>query len=130
MIAVASCFSQLLSLVDRAAFARAVREHQAERGAKGFSCWEQFVAMLFCQMGGAHLREICGFSDRDGEAGALGFASSTDSLDSGLCQYSSALAALSACVRGFAQELPSVGCHEKVSLSFQASASKSGHFGH
>jgi Transposase DDE domain/Domain of unknown function (DUF4372) len=61
MIAVASCFSQLLSLVDRAAFARAVREHQAERGAKGFSCWEQFVAMVFCQMGGANsLREICG----------------------------------------------------------------------
>jgi len=61
MIAVASCFSQLLSLVDRGTFARAVREHQAERGAKGFSCWEQFVAMLFCQMGGANsLREICG----------------------------------------------------------------------
>ena len=61
MIAVASCFSQLLSLVDRAGFVRAVREHQAERGAKGFSCWEQFVAMLFCQMGGANsLREICG----------------------------------------------------------------------
>lgn len=61
MIAVASCFSQLLSLVDRAAFARAVRKHQAERGAKGFSCWDQFVAMLFCQMGAAHsLREICG----------------------------------------------------------------------
>jgi len=61
MIAVASCFSQLLSLVDRAAFAQAVRQHQAERGAKGFSCWEQFVAMLFCQMGAAHsLREICG----------------------------------------------------------------------
>ena len=61
MIAVASCFSQLLSLIDRAAFARAVKQHQAERGAKGFSCWEQFVAMLFCQMGAAHsLREICG----------------------------------------------------------------------
>jgi hypothetical protein len=61
MIGVASCFSQLLSLVDRAGFARAVREHHAERGAKGFSCWEQFVAMLFCQMGGANsLREICG----------------------------------------------------------------------
>jgi hypothetical protein len=68
MITVASCFSQLLSLVDRAAFARAVREHQAERGAKGFSCWEQFVAMLFCQMGAAHsLREICG-----GLASAMG----------------------------------------------------------
>jgi hypothetical protein len=61
MIPVASCFSQLLSLVDRANFARAVRQHQAERGAKGFSCWDQFVAMLFCQMGGANsLREICG----------------------------------------------------------------------
>jgi hypothetical protein len=61
MIPVASCFSQLLSLVDRATFARAVRQHQAERAAKGFSCWDQFVAMLFCQMGGANsLREICG----------------------------------------------------------------------
>ena len=47
MIPVASCFSQLLSLVDRASFARAVRQHQGERGAKGFSCWDQFVAMLF-----------------------------------------------------------------------------------
>lgn len=61
MISVTSCFSQLLSLVDRGAFARAVRSHQAERGAKGFSCWDQFVAMLFCHMGAAHsLREICG----------------------------------------------------------------------
>jgi Transposase DDE domain/Domain of unknown function (DUF4372) len=61
MIPVTSCFSQLLSLVDRSAFARAVRKHQAERGTKGFSCWDQFVAMLFCQMGAAHsLREICG----------------------------------------------------------------------
>lgn len=38
-----------------------VKQHQAERGAKEFNCWEQFVAMLFCQMGAAHsLREICG----------------------------------------------------------------------
>jgi hypothetical protein len=48
-------------LIDRAGFARAVKQHQAERGAKGFSCWDQFVSMLFCQMGAAHsLREICG----------------------------------------------------------------------
>jgi IS4 transposase len=61
MIAVTSCFSQLLSLIDRVAFGRAVKQHKAELGAKGFSCWEQFVAMLFCQMGAAHsLREICG----------------------------------------------------------------------
>jgi len=61
MIAVASCFSQLLCLIDRGAFARAVRKHEAERGAKGFNCWDQLVAMLFCQLGAAHsLREICG----------------------------------------------------------------------
>jgi hypothetical protein len=68
MVAVASCFAQILSLIDRAGFARAVRHHQAEHGAKGFSCWEQFVSMLFCQLGSAHsLREICG-----GLATALG----------------------------------------------------------
>lgn len=61
MVPVASCFSQVLSLVNRNDFARAVREHSAERGAKGFTCWDQFVAMLFCQMGAANsLREICG----------------------------------------------------------------------
>jgi hypothetical protein len=53
MIPVASCFSQLLSLVDRATFARAVRQHQAERAAKGFSCWDQFVAMLCLSDGGS-----------------------------------------------------------------------------
>ena len=64
----ASCFAQILALADRVAFAGALRQHQAERGAKGFSCWDQFVAMLFCQMGAAHsLREICG-----GVATALG----------------------------------------------------------
>jgi len=31
MIPVASCFSQLLSLVDRGTFVRAVRQHQAAR---------------------------------------------------------------------------------------------------
>jgi len=68
MVAVASCFAQILSLVDRATFYRAVRDHHAEHAAKGFSCWDQFVAMLFCQMGAAHsLREICG-----GLATALG----------------------------------------------------------
>jgi hypothetical protein len=38
-----------------------VAETGAERHARGFTCWQQFVAMLFCQLGGAHsLREICG----------------------------------------------------------------------
>jgi hypothetical protein len=38
----------------------AVNEHRAERYSKGFSCWDQFVAMMFCQLAQAKsLREIC-----------------------------------------------------------------------
>src|SRR5438132_10690616 len=56
-----SIFSQLLQLFPRMEFEQAVKKHQAERSAKGFSSWGQFVAMLFCQLGRAHsLREICG----------------------------------------------------------------------
>lgn len=56
-----SLFSQLLSLFDRGAFTRLVRKHKAERYSKGFSCWDQFVSMLFCQLAQAKsLREICG----------------------------------------------------------------------
>jgi hypothetical protein len=56
-----SIFNQLLQLFPRTEFQRAVAETQAERHARGFTCWQQFVAMLFCQLGGAHsLREICG----------------------------------------------------------------------
>jgi Transposase DDE domain/Domain of unknown function (DUF4372) len=56
-----SVFSQLLGIFSRADFQRLVARHDAERAAKGFDCWTQFVAMLFCQMGRAHsLREICG----------------------------------------------------------------------
>jgi hypothetical protein len=61
MIKVGSLFTQVLSLVDRGAFGRAVREWDAERAAKGFRCWDQFVAMVFCQLAGADsLREISG----------------------------------------------------------------------
>jgi len=56
-----SLFSQLLSLIDRGQFQTLVRKHGAERYAKGFSCWDQFVGMLFCQVAQAKsLREICG----------------------------------------------------------------------
>lgn len=56
-----SIFGQILHLFPRREFFEAVEATQAERGAKGFSCWEQFVAMMFCQLGQAHsLREICG----------------------------------------------------------------------
>ncbi len=56
-----SIFSQLLQLFPRTEFQKAVVATHAERHARGFTCWGQFVAMLFCQLGRAHsLREICG----------------------------------------------------------------------
>ena len=58
---VCSIFSQVLKLFSRGEFEKAVKEHQAERHARGFTSWGQFLAMLFCQLGRAHsLREICG----------------------------------------------------------------------
>jgi hypothetical protein len=56
-----SIFSQLLQLFPKTEFFHAVKRTGAERRTKGFSCWGQFVAMLFCQLGRAHtLREITG----------------------------------------------------------------------
>lgn len=61
MVPPTSLFAQVLKLVDKSDFQRIVKTHEAEKHAKGFSCWDQFVSMLFCQMGSAHsLREICG----------------------------------------------------------------------
>lgn len=58
---VCSIFSQVLKLFSRGQFEKAVKEHKAERHARGFTSWGQFLAMLFCQLGRAHsLREICG----------------------------------------------------------------------
>jgi hypothetical protein len=54
-------FSQLLKLFPRTEFQALVTRTHAERHARGFTCWGQLVAMLFCQLGRAHsLREICG----------------------------------------------------------------------
>jgi hypothetical protein len=60
MVKVGSLFSQILRRVSRIEFQQLVNTHQAERNAKGFSCWTQLVAMLFCQLAKAEsLREIC-----------------------------------------------------------------------
>jgi hypothetical protein len=56
-----SIFSQLLQLFPRIEFENTVKETNADRHTKGFTCWGQFVSMLFCQLGRAHsLREITG----------------------------------------------------------------------
>jgi hypothetical protein len=50
-----------LQFVPRLEFAAAVKKHQAERHARGFASWDQFTAMMFCQLGHAQsLREITG----------------------------------------------------------------------
>lgn len=56
-----SIFSQLVALFNRNTFHRLITKHNAERYSKGFSSWDQFVAMMFCQLAQAKsLREICG----------------------------------------------------------------------
>lgn len=56
-----SVFGQILQIIPRNEFEKAVRETESERSAKGFTSWGQFVAMLFCHLGKANsLREICG----------------------------------------------------------------------
>ena len=60
MVETASLFSQLLQQLSRPQFAQLVKKHQAERTPKGFKCWTQLVAMLFCHMAKADtLRKIC-----------------------------------------------------------------------
>src|SRR5690349_13396204 len=60
MVPVASLFNQLLQHFPRTEFAGLVRKHKAEQRAKGFTCWTQFVSMLFCQLAHAgSLRDIC-----------------------------------------------------------------------
>jgi hypothetical protein len=73
----ASLFTQILSLFQRSDFARHVRELKAERHARGFSCWSQFVAMLFCQLAQARsLREIAdGLKSCEGKLKHLGLQS-------------------------------------------------------
>ena len=53
MVQAASLFNQLLQHFPRTEFAALVKKHGAEHAAKGFTCWTQFVSMLFCQLGRA-----------------------------------------------------------------------------
>ncbi len=74
MSTVCSIFSQVLKLIPRASFDAAVHKHAAERNAKGFTCWGQFVAMLFCQLGSVNsLRDITnGLAASEGKLQHLG----------------------------------------------------------
>jgi Transposase DDE domain/Domain of unknown function (DUF4372) len=71
---VCSIFSQMLGLIPRTCFHQAVLEHRAERHARGFTCWGQLVAMLYCHLAQARsLREICnGLAASEGKLKHLG----------------------------------------------------------
>jgi len=71
---VCSVFQQILKIFSRAEFEQLARKHKAERHARGFTCWDQLVAMLFCHLGRAQsLREICGgLASAEGKLNHLG----------------------------------------------------------
>ena len=74
MSSFSSVFGQILKLFPRTEFQQLVNETKAERHARGFTCWQQFVAMLFCHLGKAQsLREICqGLASVEGKINHLG----------------------------------------------------------
>jgi hypothetical protein len=58
---VSSIFGQILKFFPRTIFEAAVQKHQSDKHAKGVTCWSQFIALMFCHLGGAKsLREIIG----------------------------------------------------------------------
>lgn len=74
---VCSVFRQILNVFSRSEFDQLAREHGGERHARGFTCWDQLVAMLFCHLGRAQsLREICGgLASAEGKLNHLGIDS-------------------------------------------------------
>lgn len=55
-----SIFGQILSLFPRIQFEALIKETRSDKRIKEFTCGDQFVAMLFCQLEQAQaLREIC-----------------------------------------------------------------------
>ncbi len=76
MVRTGSLFSRILSLFQRSDFARHAKALKTEYHARGFSSWDQFVAMVFCQWAQARsLREISdGLKSCEGKLKHLGLA--------------------------------------------------------
>ena len=88
MTRVSSIFSQILQLIPRLEFESAVRQHKAERHARGFTCWGQFIAMLFCQLGARQVvtRNLWGVGCQRRETSSSGVAHGSFPLHPGLRQ--------------------------------------------
>jgi len=74
MSSLCSLFRQILNTMPRGRFEQLARQHGSERHARGFTSWQQFVAMLFCHLGRAQsLREIeHGLRSAEGKLNHLG----------------------------------------------------------
>jgi hypothetical protein len=73
---VSSIFAQIVDFVPRTLFETAVEQHQADKHAKSMTAWTQFIALMFCHLGGARsLREIIGgLAASEGKLKHLGVA--------------------------------------------------------
>src|SRR5437868_13814252 len=111
---VCSIFAQILDLFPRGEFEAAVREHKAERHARGFSSWGQFIAMLFCQLGHAQsLREICGgLAASEGKLRHLGLPEAPRPLNTGLCQRKAPLAVVPDRIPSIARQMRDAGARQ------------------
>lgn len=47
-----SILNQIIQIVPRHEFEKSVKKHNGDFASKGFTCWEQFVSMLFAQLSG------------------------------------------------------------------------------
>ena len=66
--------AQLLTFVDKRLFQSIVNRHNGDKGAKGFTCWSQFVTMLFAHIAGFDsLREtVDGLATQGGKLNHFG----------------------------------------------------------
>src|SRR5205823_12437269 len=108
MVQTASLFNQLLHHFPRTEFGALVKATKAERHARGFTCWGQFVAMLFCQLGRAQsLREICGgLAACEGKLKHLGVPCAPKKSTLAYANEHRPLAVVSNSVPGFVATLP------------------------
>src|SRR5205807_6883801 len=128
MSAVCSIFSQILQLFSRAQFQAAVHQHKAERHARGFTCWEQFIAMLFCQLGRAHsLTEITqGLAASEGKLKHLGLSEAPAKSTLAYAKPAPPLGILSDGLLPVAGTLPSASRCAAIEIPLQEQTGQSG----
>ena len=98
----------MLQLFSRHQFEQAVREHKAERNARGFTCWGQFVAMLFLPSGRGAVaaRDLWLRGRQRRQAAASGLAERARALHPGLCQRALSMAVVPQHLPPSARPLP------------------------